>query len=70
MGYFALRTGIQERMNYAENCKESKSEIQSITMKLNPLILSIPGIGENFAVVTLAEIGGFSNFSFPDKILV
>ena len=37
--------------------------------ELNPPILSIPGMGVNSAAVILAEIGDFSNFSSPDKIL-
>ena len=37
--------------------------------ELNPPILSIPGMGIHSAAMILAEIGDFSNFSSPDKIL-
>lgn len=48
---------------------EIEDSIQQIMDELNPPILSIPGIGVNSAAVILAEIGDFSNFSSPDKIL-
>ena len=48
---------------------EIEDSIQQIMDELNPPILSIPGIGVNSAAVILSEIGDFSNFSSPDKIL-
>ena len=48
---------------------EIEDSIQQIMDELNPPILSIPGMGVNSAAVILAEIGDFSNFSSPDKIL-
>ena len=38
-------------------------------LELNPPILSIPGVGIQSAAMILAEIGDFSNFESPDKIL-
>ena len=37
--------------------------------ELHPPILSIPGVGIQSAAMILAEIGDFSNFESPDKIL-
>ena len=48
---------------------EIEDSIQQIMNELNLPILSIPGMGVNSAAVILAEIGDFSNFSSPDKIL-
>ena len=42
---------------------------QKIMDELNPPILSIPGVGIQSAAMILAEIGDFSNFESPDKIL-
>ena len=44
--------------------------IQKIMDELNPLILSIPGVGIQSAAMILAEIGDFSNFEFLDKVLL
>ena len=48
---------------------EIEDSIQQIMDELNPPILSIPGMGIHSAAMILAEIGDFSNFSSPDKIL-
>ena len=53
----------------ASEINEIEDSIQKIIDELNPPILSIPGMGVNSAAVILAEIGDFSNFSSPDKIL-
>ena len=46
-----------------------ESSIRSILDSRNSPIFSIPGIGETTGAVILAEIGDFSNFTSPDKIL-
>ena len=48
---------------------EIEVSIQKIMDELNPPILSIPGVGIQSAAMILAEIGDFSNFESPDKIL-
>ena len=48
---------------------EIEDSIQQIMNELNLPILSISGMGVNSAAVILAEIGDFSNFSSPEKIL-
>ena len=49
--------------------KEIESEIKQIVDSLGTTILTIPGIGYATAASILAEIGDFSNFETPDKIL-
>ena len=46
-----------------------KNSIQQIMDELHPPILSIPGMGVHSAAMILAEIGDFSNFDSPDKVL-
>ena len=48
---------------------EIEVSIQKIMDELNPPILSIPGVGIQSAAMILAEIGDFSNFESPDKVL-
>ena len=48
---------------------EIDAEIKNIILDINPPLLSIPGIGLTTASMILAEIGDFSNFDSPDKIL-
>ena len=48
---------------------EIEDSIQQIMDELHPPILSIPGMGVHSAAMILAEIGDFSNFESPDKIL-
>ena len=48
---------------------EIEDSIQQIMDELHPPILSIPGVGIQSAAMILAEIGDFSNFESPDKIL-
>ena len=49
--------------------KEIESYIKEIMDRLNPPILSIPGISYRMGAMIIAEIGDFNNFSSPDKIL-
>ena len=48
---------------------EIETEIQSIMDELQSPILSIPGISYRMGAIILAEIGDFSRFASPDKIL-
>lgn len=48
---------------------EIESEIKTIMDKINSPILSIPGINYRMGAMIIAEIGDFSRFDSPDKIL-
>ena len=48
---------------------EIEEEIDAIVDTLNSPITSIPGIGKRMGAMILAEIGDFSKFESPDKIL-
>ena len=48
---------------------EIEAEIKKIMVTINSPILSIPGIGHNLGAMIIAEIGDFSRFENPDKIL-
>ena len=48
---------------------EIETEIKSIMDEVNSPILSIPGINYRMGAMILAEIGDFSRFDSPDKIL-
>ena len=49
--------------------KEINAEIEKIMRYIDSPILSVPGIGFINGAMILAEIGDFSRFSSPDKIL-
>ncbi|NDO20471.1 IS110 family transposase, partial [Lachnospiraceae bacterium MD329] len=48
---------------------EIEAEIKHIVDSLGTTLLTIPGIGYSSAASILAEVGDFSNFDSPDKIL-
>lgn len=48
---------------------EIESEIKIIMDKINSPILTIPGISYRMGAMIISEIGSFSNFDSPDKIL-
>ena len=48
---------------------EIESEIKQIMDQISSPILTIPGIGYRMGAIILAEIGDFSRFDSPDKIL-
>lgn len=52
-----------------DEISEIESEIKQIVDSLGTTILTIPGIGYSTAASILAEVGDFSNFETPDKIL-
>ena len=49
--------------------EEIEEQIQSLMEKLHSPITTIPGIGVRMGAMILAEIGDFSRFDSPDKIL-
>jgi len=49
--------------------KEIESEIKNIMDKIDSPILSIPGISYRMGAMIVSEIGDFSRFDSPDKIL-
>jgi transposase len=48
---------------------EIEAEIKKIMDAIGSPILSIPGIGQSLGAMIIAEIGDFSRFDSPDKIL-
>ncbi len=48
---------------------EIESEIKKIMDELNSPFLSIPGISYGMGAMIIAEVGDFSRFASPDKIL-
>mgnify|MGYP000314430494 FL=1 len=49
--------------------EEIENEIKVIMDEINSPILSIPGISYRMGAMIIAEIGDFSQFDSPDKIL-
>lgn len=49
--------------------EDIEASIQSLMDELNSPITTIPGIGFRMAAMILAEVGDFSRFDSPDKIL-
>lgn len=49
--------------------EEVEASIQSIMEKLHSPITTIPGIGFRMGAMILAEVGDFSRFDSPDKVL-
>ena len=49
--------------------KEIEAEIERIMEEINSPILTIPGISYRMGAMIIAEIGDFSRFDSPDKIL-
>lgn len=49
--------------------EEIENEIKTIMDEINSPILSIPGISYRMGAMIIAEIGNFSQFDSPDKIL-
>lgn len=52
-----------------EEISEIESEIKKIMDAIDSPILSVPGIGMNIGAIIISEIGDFSRFDSPDKIL-
>ena len=64
-----LRHTIKLIQELSAEIDEIEAEIKTIVDNINSPILAIPGIGYNLAAMIIAEIGDFTNFSSPDKIL-
>lgn len=64
-----LKHTIQLIRILSEEIDEIESKIQEIMEKIHSPITSIPGLGFRMAAMILSEIGDFSNFDSPDKIL-
>ena len=52
-----------------DEISEIEAEIKKIMDAIDSPILSVPGIGMNIGAIIVAEIGDFSRFENPDKIL-
>jgi len=64
-----LRHTIQLIHELDKEIDEIESSIEEIMNALQSPITTIPGIGYRMGAMILAEIGDFSNFDSPDKIL-
>jgi transposase len=64
-----LKHTIKMIQEISTEIDEIESEIKSILDKIKSPILSIPGISERMGAMIIAEIGDFSKFDSPDKIL-
>jgi transposase len=49
--------------------KEIETEIKKLVDETGTTLLTIPGLSYNTVAVILAEVGDFSNFATPDKVL-
>ena len=64
-----LKHTIQLIQELDAEIEEIENEIKIIMDKINSPILTIPGINYRMGAMILAEIGDFSRFDSPDKIL-
>lgn len=64
-----LRHTIKLIQEITSEIDEIEAEIKSIMDEINSPILSIPGISYRMGAMIIAEIGDFSRFDSPDKIL-
>lgn len=64
-----LRHAIISIQMIEEEISEIESEINKLMSNLDSSITTIPGIGIQMGAVILAEIGDFTQFDSPDKIL-
>ena len=64
-----LRHTIKLIQELSSQIDEIETEIKSIIDKINSPILTIPGISYRMGAMIIAEIGDFSKFYSPDKIL-
>ena len=64
-----LKHTIKLIQELTSEINEIENEIKIIMDKINSPILSIPGINYRMGAMIIAEIGDFSRFDSPDKIL-
>lgn len=64
-----LKHAIKLIQELTSEINEIEDAIRKIMDELKPPILSIPGMGFHSAAMILAEVGDFSNFNSPDKVL-
>lgn len=64
-----LRHTIRLIRELDREIKEIEAEIQSIMDEIASPITTIPGIGYRMGAMILAEVGDFSRFDLPDKVL-
>ena len=64
-----LKHTIKLIIELNDEISEIEAEIKKIMDAVDSPILSVPGIGMNIGAIILAEIGDFSRFENPDKIL-
>lgn len=64
-----LRHTIRLIRELDSEIEEIESAIQSIMDELHSPITTIPGIGYRMGAMILAEVGDFSRFDSPDKVL-
>lgn len=64
-----LRQTIRLIREYDSVIDEIEASIKTIMAEMTPPIISIKGMGWRMGSIIIAEIGDFSSFSSPDKIL-
>jgi transposase len=64
-----LRHTIKLIRELNSEIREIEAEIKKIMDVIGSPILGVPGIGQNIGAMIIAEIGDFSRFGSPDKIL-
>ena len=64
-----LKHTIKLILEISSEIDEIETEIKAIMDEINSPILSIPGISYRMGAMIIAEIGDFSRFDSPDKIL-
>lgn len=64
-----LKHTIKLIQELTDEIDEIESAIKTIMDEINSPILSIPGINYRMGAMIIAEIGDFSRFNSPDKIL-
>ena len=64
-----LKHTIKLMAELNDEISEIDAEIEKIMDCIDSPILSVPGIGMNIGAIIVAEIGDFSRFENPDKIL-
>lgn len=66
---YELKQTIKRIRNLDAEIEEIEEKIRQLLTSAHPPISTIPGIGTVFAAGIIGEIGDFSRFSHPDKIL-